>query len=630
MKIKKQKNNGLTLIEALIVLALGAMILVSFLIWQRENALNENAKLLGQQFISISSGVDEKISISGFSVTDNNAPTASQKVWQTTNWTSTDSVVKDLLRRELIAKDSICGAGAGWVPSLAKETKRNLVPCALWEKNKIPFGFSSEGKVIQDASGFVSDIYVLVKFPNAASFDDNLQYMSKAIQFATTNDSINKTGRHVFTFADKNTLDANGVPKEVAGVIACRALGSSRCVARIGYSRNNSYEYLRTDGTNSMLDTTISFKKNKETERMQCNRWYKGDDGTWTLQDKVDCGIGVYKPADSTSDEAKAGNEDNVQVVVDYSTQKEIHMDKSCAVFGIDYAGTGTDVIKDLGLREPCGILNKAKEDKNSTDPLAGDVVYQLVDRVTADQGYFKDLYGRKLYIEDSSFIRGDLNVIGDAVVQGSTSVGADLTVGGLTAVQGDLGVNSDATIAGNTTVLGQLNVDGQSQLAGSTMIKGKLDVTGNAGVTKNLTVSGNAEINGKAYYRDGLKIEGGAEANTFLPNRIVIRGNTCLATEKGLIAKDTTGRVTSCVQPNTGVNYYVWGSAAKIQQYTCPSYKNCGLTIGTGWDFCGFSRVGNLEDSHYCSITNNGSVSAPNWRMDGFKGGCVVYCMNF
>jgi len=628
MKIKKQKNNGLTLIEALIVLALGAMILVSFLIWQRENALNESAKLLGNELVTITSAIDQKIAISGFSQTDNNLTGDAKKVWSLVNFGTKQLVVLNLFGRELIARDSVCGSGSGWVPATAKYSKVNLVPCSLWQNSKLPFNMNALGRVAVDKDGFVSDVYVVVFFPNASLFKENFQYMVKAMQTSRANDSVNKTGRHSYVFVDRSKL-IDLAPSEVLGVNACYALGVN-CGLMAKYSRNNSYEYLRTDGTNSMLDTTISFKKDKASERMKCNRWHKGDDGTWTLDSTVDCGIGVYKPADSTSDEAKAGNEDNVQVVVDYSTQKEIHMDKSCAVFGIDYAGTGTDVIKDLGLREPCGILNKAKEDKNSTDPLAGDVVYQLVDRVTADQGYFKDLYGRKLYIEDSSFIRGDLNVIGDAVVQGSTSVGADLTVGGLTAVQGDLGVNSDATIAGNTTVLGQLNVDGQSQLAGSTMIKGKLDVTGNAGVTKNLTVSGNAEINGKAYYRDGLKIEGGAEANTFLPNRIVIRGNTCLATEKGLIAKDTTGRVTSCVQPNTGVNYYVWGSAAKIQQYTCPSYKNCGLAIGTGWDFCGFSRVGNLEDSHYCSITNNGSVSAPNWRMDGYKGGCVVYCMNF
>jgi type II secretory pathway pseudopilin PulG len=629
MKIKKQKNNGLTLIEALIVLALSAMILFSFLIWQRENALNETSKLLGTQLVTITSAVDQKITIAGFAQTDENLTDDSKNVWRLLTFGSKDLVVANFFGKELIARDSICGSGSGWVPATAKYSKVNLIPCDLWKNNKLPFDMNALGRVVVDKDGFISDVYVVVYFPDAQSFKNNFQYLAKAMQTARSGDSVNKTGRHSYVLVNRQKI-VDLVPSEVTGVNACYSLGYTGCALMAKYSRNNSYEYLRTDGTNSMLDTTVSFKKDKASERLKCNRWRKGDDGTWTLDSTVDCGIGIYKPADSTSDEAKAGNEDNVQVVVDYSTQKEIHMDKSCAVFGVDYAGTGTDVIKDLGLREPCGILNKAKEDKNSTDPLAGDVVYQLVDRVTADQGYFKDLYGRKLYIEDSSFIRGDLNVTGDAVVQGSTSVGSDLTVGGLTAVQGDLGVNSDATIAGNTTVLGKLNVDGQSQLAGTTMIKGVLNVSGNAGVTKNLTVAGNAEINGKAYYRDGLKIEGGAEANTFLPNRIVIRGNTCLPTEKGLIAKDTTGRITSCVQPNIAVAYYVWGSAAKIQQYTCPSYKNCGQAIGTGWEFCGFSRVGNLEDSHYCAITNTGTTSAPNWRMDGYKGGCVVYCMNF
>lgn len=623
MKTKIKKNSGLTLIEAMIVLGLGALMIVSFLIWQRENALNENSKLLGQQFITISSAIDEKISISGFSVIDENATGLSKNVWQDSSWNNTKAVVDGLLRKELIARDSVCGNGSGWSPSAAKETKRILVPCQMWSGNKLPFGFETEGKVVKDADGFVSDIYILIKFVNARAFTDNLGYLAKAVQYATTNDSVNKTGRHLFEFANKNTL------KEI-GLSECQKLGSALCVARIGYSRNNAYEYLRTDGTNSMLNTNISFKKDKATERMKCNRWVKGTDGSWTLDSKVDCGIGVYKPADSTSPEAKAGNEDNVQIVVDYSTQKEIHMNKSCAVFGIDYAGTGTDVIKDLGLREPCGILSKEKANKVAGDPLAGDVVYQLVDRVTADQGYFKDLYGRKLFIEDAAFIRGDLNVTGDAIIQGAASVGSDLTVGGVTAIQGDLGVNSDATISGNTTLGGTLIVDGQSQLSGNTMVRGKLDVAGNAGVTKNLTVYGNAEINGKAYYKDGLKIEGGAEANTFLVDRVVKRGNGCLKAEKGLIAKDASGKAVSCVQPDLAVEAYVWGSAAKIQQYTCPSYKNCGLTIGPNWEFCGFSRVGNLEDSHYCSITNTGTTSSPNWKMNGYKGGCVVFCMNF
>ena len=624
MKNKIKKNSGLTLIEAMIVLGLGALMMVSFLIWQRENALNENSKLLGQQFITISSAIDEKISISGFSVIDENATGLSKNVWQDSSWTNTKAVVDGLLRKELIARDSVCGNGSGWSPSAAKETKRILVPCQMWSGNKLPFGFETEGKVVKDADGFVSDIYILIKFVNARAFTDNLGYLAKAVQYATTNDSVNKTGRHLFEFANKNTL------KEI-GLSECQKLGSALCVARIGYSRNNAYEYLRTDGTNSMLNTNISFKKDKATERMKCNRWVKGADGSWTLDSKVDCGIGVYKPADSTSPEAKAGNEDNVQIVVDYSTQKEIHMNKSCAVFGIDYAGTGTDVIKDLGLREPCGILSKEKANKVAGDPLAGDVVYQLVDRVTADQGYFKDLYGRKLFIEDSAFIRGDLNVTGDAIIQGATSVGSDLTVGGVTAIQGDLGVNSDATISGNTTLGGTLKVDGQSQLAGNTMIKGQLDVEGNAGITKDLKVYGNTEINGKAYYKDGLKIQGGAEANTFLPDRIVNRGAGCSKTEKGLIAKDATGKALSCVLPDTTKpNDLVWGDAVKSKQYTCPSYIKCEQKIPESWDFCGFSRVGNLENSHFCSITNEGTPANPKWAMDGYKGGCVVFCMSF
>lgn len=626
MRIKTSKNKGLTLIESLIVLALSAIVIASIFRWQREQALNDTARLLGQNFISIATAIDDKISISGFEYQAKSTPAkASDNIWQAKSWTSTDNVVTGFLKKELIAQDATCGAADGWVPAIAKETKRNLIPCLLWSNSKIPFGFNATSQLLTDTDGFVTDVYVLISFPSTQSFNTNLQYLAKAINNARSNDSIHKTGRHIYTFSDKTG-------KEVSSLLACKALGSSNCVAKIGYSRNNSYEYLRTDGSNSMLNTNISFKKDKATERMQCNRWHKdAAAGTWTLDATVDCGIGMYKPADSTSDEAKAGNEDNVQIVVDYSTQKEIHMDKSCAVFGIDYnAAGGSDVIKDLGLREPCGILKKAKEDKDATDPLAGDIVYQLVDRVTAEQGYFKDLYGRKLYIEDSSFIRGDLNVIGDAVVQGSTSVGKDLTIGGTTAIQGDLGVNSDATIAGNTTVLGKLNVEGQSQLAGQTLIKGGLNVTGNAGVTKNLTVSGNTELNGKAYFRNGLKVEAGAEANTFLPDRVVTRGNSCLTTEKGLIAKDVTGRITSCVASSTSPTGFAWGGGSRIQQYTCPSYKNCGLTIGTGWDFCGFSRVGNLENSHYCSITNTGTAIAPNWRMDGFKGGCVVYCMTF
>lgn len=624
MKNKIKKNSGLTLIEAMIVLGLGALMMVSFLIWQRENALNENSKLLGQQFITISSAIDEKISISGFSVIDENATGLSKNVWQDSAWANTKAVVDGLLRKELIARDSVCGNGSGWSPSAAKETKRILVPCQMWSGNKLPFGFETEGKVVKDADGFVSDIYILIKFVNARAFTDNLGYLAKAVQYATTNDSVNKTGRHLFEFANKNTL------KEI-GLSECQKLGSALCVARIGYSRNNAYEYLRTDGTNSMLNTNISFKKDKATERMKCNRWVKGADGSWTLDSKVDCGIGVYKPADSTSPEAKAGNEDNVQIVVDYSTQKEIHMNKSCAVFGIDYAGTGTDVIKDLGLREPCGILSKEKANKVAGDPLAGDVVYQLVDRVTADQGYFKDLYGRKLFIEDSAFIRGDLNVTGDAIIQGATSVGSDLTVGGVTAIQGDLGVNSDATISGNTTLGGTLRVDGQSQLAGNTMIKGQLDVEGNAGITKDLKVYGNTEINGRAYYKDGLKIQGGAEANTFLPDRIVNRGAGCSKNEKGLIAKDATGKALSCVLPDsTKPNDLVWGDAVKSKQYTCPSYTSCAQKIPESWDFCGFSRVGNLEDSHFCSITNEGTPANPKWAMGGYKGGCVVFCMSF
>lgn len=647
MKIKNSKNNGLTLIETLIVLALGAMLMLNFFIWQRENALNQNAKMLGLQMVTILNGIDQKIAMAGYSVTDTSATGDAQKVWQMTNYTATYLVIDNLLRRELIARDSVCGAGDGWLPSKAKDTKTNLVPCMLWNNKKIPFDFLAQGKVVVDADGFVSDVYVILIFQNQDLFKKNISYAMKAIDAARANDSVNQTGRHVYVVANRNQLDGNGIPREVSGVNSCYAMGYNNCVIMLRYSRNNSYEYLRTDGTNSMLNTTVSFKKNKTSERMKCNRWYKDTTGAWTLEDTVDCGMGVYKPADSTSAEAKAGNEDNVQIVVDYSTQKEVHMDKSCAVFQVNYNSTGTaDVISESNVREPCGILNKKKENKDSTDPLPGDVVYQLVDRVTAEQGYFKDLYGRKLYIEDSSFIRGDLNVIGDAVVQGSTSVGQDLTVGGATAVQGDLGVGSDARVSGNTTALGGLNVEGQTQLAGQTLIKGSVDVRGNAGVTKNLTVSGNAEINGKSYYRNGLKVQGGAEANSFLPNLKVTYGNLCAKADLGKIAQDTnTGNALSCMYSST-TGQYRWGTTGSSATYACLAYKNCNpsdpqgrLHLGVGtpgaagskeWQYCGFMRVGNLEDSHYCAISNGGTTTAPIWYMTGYKGGCTAYCIDF
>lgn len=642
MRIKNIKNKGLSLVEALIVLALSAAVMMNLFIWQRENALNQNAKLLGLQMVSIASAIDQKIAISGFSITDTGFTGDAQKVWQTQTFTSTDTVVSNFLRRELIARDASCGVGNGWVPNKAKDTKTNLIPCTLWNNSKIPFGMQATGRIISDTDGFLTNAYVVLSFKNKADFNKNFQYMVKAIDAAKANDAVNETGKHSYVFANKSQLDGNNVPVELAGVNSCYSLGYNACSVVVKYSRNNAYEYLRTDGSNSMLNTTVSFKKSTTTERMKCNRWYKDTTGAWTLEDTVDCGIGVYKPADATTPEALAGNEDNVQIVVDYSTQKEIHMDKSCSVFQVNYNATGTaDVISESSVREPCGILNKKKEDKDSIDPLPGDIVYQLVDRVTAEQGYFKDLYGRKLYIEDSAFIRGDLNVIGDAVIQKSASVGEDLTVGGTSAIQGDLGIGSDARVAGNATVLGGLNVEGQSQLAGQTLIKGQLDVNGNAGVTKNLTVNGSAEINGKTYYRNGVKIQGGVEANTYLPDLEVEYGSICAngVADKGKIAKaKTTGAAVSCIY-STITGQYRWGTSATSATYSCKSYKNCdpsnggSLHLGTTtkeWQYCGFIRVGNLEDSHYCAIKNGGTSTAPKWYMSGYKGGCTAYCIDF
>ncbi|HBO4518554.1 TPA: shufflon system plasmid conjugative transfer pilus tip adhesin PilV [Pseudomonas aeruginosa] len=384
--ILNKRQKGLTLFETLLSLSIVMSLVIGFLYWYLEQQREQQATIFGKDIVSIITAFDKRIHLDGWDI-DN--------FKNGREWSGSPAIL-EMLNNEFIAKDSTCGNPKSWVPVLSKEKSTQLLPCKFW--SKVPYDFIAKAKITPDEEGFIKNYKVIFQPKNLKSFSENFRYYNRAKIAANANDSLNVTGGHQFYFA------ALSDPATKITNTECLALKAD-CTFVATYDREGGNEYLRVDGTNSMLGSAVAFKESKGHNRLRCIKWIKDtSSGSWTSKN-VDCGIGIH---------TETGAPVAVDIAVNSSTNQRVMLDRLCPVFT-----HSANSLIDSTQKAPCGILPQ--------DDAGTEVAYQVIDTLSAGKGLIKTLYTDTIFSDEINTnymnVKKDLAVLGNSKMDGTLTV---------------------------------------------------------------------------------------------------------------------------------------------------------------------------------------------------------------
>lgn len=385
-RILNKNKKGLTLFETLFSLSIIMSLVISFLFWHLEQQRNQQAIIFGKDIVSIITAFDKRIHVDGLDI--NNFKNGSE-------WSGSAAII-DMLNTEFIAKQASCGKATSWVPVLDTEKATKLIPCNFW--SRIPYNFIVKAKITPDQEGFIKNFTIVFQPKSTVTFLENFRYYNRAKITAKANNSLNITGGHHFYFAALSDPSTKITNTECIGLKA-------DCTLVATYDREGGNEYLRVDGTNSMIGSTVTFKNSKGDDRLRCIKWKKSTTSSVWASEAVDCGIGIYD---------KTSNPVVVDIAANSTTSQRVMLDRLCPIFT-----HSVDAITVTGEMAPCGLLS---QDDGGTD-----VAYQVIDTLSAGKGLIKTLYTDTIFSDKINTnymnVKNDLAVLGDSKMDGTLTV---------------------------------------------------------------------------------------------------------------------------------------------------------------------------------------------------------------
>jgi type II secretory pathway pseudopilin PulG len=428
---KNKKQKGFTLFEMLLSLFIIMSLLTGFFYWYIQLQRDQKATIFGKDIVSIIIAFDKRIHVDGWDI-DN--------FKNGTEWSGSAAII-EMINTEFIAKNASCATAKSWAPVLEKENSTKLIPCDFW--SIIPYDFIVRAKITSDAEGFIQNFKVIFQPKSDIIFLENFRYFNKAKMAANANNSLNITGGHQFYFA------ALSDPATKITNVACLAL-KANCTLVASYDREGGNEYLRVDGTNSMLGSAVTFKESKGHDRLSCIKWEKNAVSSIWESKTVDCGIGIHN---------KTSNPVAVDIAASSTTSKRVMLDRLCPVFT-----HSADTIIETGQTAPCGLL---PQDDGGTE-----VAYQVIDTLSAGKGLIKTLYTDTIFSDEINTnymnVKKDLAVLGDSKMDGT------LTVKGAGQFDSNVNVKGAGQFDSNVTVKGRGQFDNNINLT-------KVEVEGNS-----------------------------------------------------------------------------------------------------------------------------------------------------
>ena len=428
-------KTGVTLIEAMMVLSVGAIATTTTLKMTTDSEKSATVDLLSAQINKIVEGVDQRLTIDRYS----------SNLWPTIKDYNTRQQVSDFINKELIAHEaSGCGNPDGWKP-LIEDTedeyrnKLKLIPCGLWNNN-IPLDLDAEMH-LKSTGNFISEIYTVLKFKDDEGFKDNYISLKQVLLKSRSSNKEGEAGFHQFKFID---LTSTTPEDSNLSFSECTSL-KTKCGFYAGVvSSGEGIERIHVDGSNSMVNSKLTFQKDLNTPLIEGCVSYSYDMSLgWQKKENVSCGIGI----DPTY------NTPFVEINAFSSTFDKVFLKNECEL--------------NNGTKKPCGLYiddSGAEEVLLAVDNLDVDYAEINVLNVTTatieDLEVLTQLIANKANIntlevsgvaklKNTTTMEGiDNKVTNDFTVEGHSEIEL-LTVKGISTFKEDVYAEKDMTVNG-------------------------------------------------------------------------------------------------------------------------------------------------------------------------------------
>ncbi|MGM6330464.1 hypothetical protein ABLB26_10225 [Vibrio parahaemolyticus] len=271
-------KNGFTLFEALLSVMVLGSISTGVILKEVENR-NQNERLrFIDEAMSIVKAVDHRIAIDGYD----------PDLWSKLKWESEEEIVNSLIKEELTSQYHDKCSGGKWKPETNAESNTKLISCNLWGSRR-NFGETIKAELREDSLGFIQGFDLFISFDDIANFKKYFRDIKYSLNQISVNPSQEISGIYV------NSLVSTSSGVDISSYECIN--DPSDCSIKLSLERSGGNEYLRADGSNSMIGEHLTFIESKGQSPLKCLRWsntQRDGSGIWSKIDDEDCGIGIY------------------------------------------------------------------------------------------------------------------------------------------------------------------------------------------------------------------------------------------------------------------------------------------------------------------------------------------------
>lgn len=638
-KLFKKNQKGVTLIEALFVLAIATVVITGWLTLVNEESKRTTIKNYSTDFANVLKAVSRRTQFDGFSWSLwNNNGTRTPDGNTFISWEGNSEVSEGLFDLFLVASgNTTCGDPAGWVPrdrtvsGTDVVSTRALYNCGVL-RDIIPYNIDMSAVISSD--GLDDDIeqvdqfkfYLDISNTDLYNEEDRMSYITALKRYTETNFNINfdqLPASHTIDYGDRNLLDdPNDDITYTASTCSTNLFNGDPCylILSIDFSGATNDVHLRTDGANSMLGS-INFADGIGSNNQTCIWWQKPNDtghensvlsggntvGVWTARE-IDCGI--YGGSDSpVYVEAVLDNQYAESFLITNKDETtgaalthmcQVYTNKSDTERQFQDANSDNDV--------PCGIMEN------------GDVIQLAVEQAFVGQAFISDLVSSEIY-SNGIEITYDPTLTQNLDSANNSASLTDLVneinrdnVAILLNVMDD-NRNSVFTIdnLGNTNIMGELTVEENALFMSNLEIRDSLTVANVANFQmdngsdivfgrNNDLVFNNATVEFEMYTRSGLNLDliSGNILNLQGESGVNILNQT--SGDISIVNNNPTGDINiqgnggEIVMASSGGAYYAKNTINGVDQ-TTTSFNALSATEKEGYELVTKDYANYLED---------------------------------
>lgn len=359
----KNKNNGLTLLETLVSIALLSVLIINTTLYFMSRVETMRTKKLGSDIILVLNAIDKKMQLDAYSAS----------VWKKDSWSTTEEFMSELIEKELRTSNSSCGKPDGWKTTLISEPL-TLVPCSNWSGNKLPFNINVRANYDKNINSNGEENITLFNvdyYLTEDKFEKNIKYLLKVKSSLDKFEASKKFTVHTFNWLNKSN-------NEIIDTENCLSI-KENCILRtqIEIFTGISTDKVRLDGKNSLMGE-IDF----DNADNLCTEWiYSEGTAKWNST-QVKCSI-------------KGGfdSEDLVVAKINNTTIEErISLKEKCEIYDFNEVKESNNKdekwINDNSKEVPCGLTKSGGLITSGFEKSNADII--ISENTIIDSGVFR------------------------------------------------------------------------------------------------------------------------------------------------------------------------------------------------------------------------------------------------